>query len=312
MRHSKLFGAAALALTLVLAGCSSADVDSASDTDADQEALEDLEAEPEVNRHPDFPLPEVKGEWGELPSIQTIDDDPPTEIVAKLVTAGDGAEVAAGGLITAYYTGFLWDGKSFDSSFNHGEDPSTFSLNQVIQGWTYGLAGSRVGDRVLLIVPPEYGYGDVEQGSIPAGSTLIFVVDVAGAPGADLSPLEEADVQDVELPKGLLVDGALGAEPVIGFEEGAPSPTEQVELVLAEGNGPVITSSDTVVYHYRGMYWGTPTSVDGTWEQGPAASPAADSVFLGHHIGSRLLFVFPAETESDPANVMVVDVVAAY
>lgn len=295
---------------MALAGCSS---EKDQGEQPESEVLtEELTSGPEVNRSPDFPLPEVKGAWGEIPTIVPIDDDPPSEIVAKLITPGDGTEIAAGGMVTAYYTGFLWDGKTFDSSFNHGDGPSTFDLNRVVDGWKYGLAGTRVGDRVLLVVPPEYGYGDVEQGSIPAGSTLIFVVDVVDAPGADLSALSEAAPTDEKLPSGLLVEGALGAEPIIGFDQNAPAPTEAVELVLAEGKGDVITSENSVVYHYKGMYWGTPTSAEGTWEAGPTVIPAQDTVFLGHHVGSRLLFVFPAESDSQPANVMVVDIAAAY
>ncbi len=305
--------ATALSLLLApmaLAGCSSGQ-DLASEPESETLA-EELVSVPEVNRSPDFPLPEVKGEWGEIPTIVPIDDDPPGEIVAKLVMPGDGAEVAAGGMVTAYYTGFLWDGKTFDSSFNHGDDPSTFDLNRVVDGWKYGLAGARVGDRVLLIVPPKYGYGDAEQGSIPADSTLVFVVDVVDAPGADLSALSEATPTDEKLPNGLLVEGALGAEPVIGFDENVAAPTESVELVLAEGKGDVITAENSVIYHYKGMYWGTPTSAEGTWQTGPTVLPAEDTVFLGHHVGSRLLFVFPAESDAQPANVMVVDIAAAY
>jgi peptidylprolyl isomerase len=52
----------------------------------------------------------------------------------------------------------------------------------VIQGWSEGLAGQTVGSQVLLVIPPELGYGDEDagQGGIPGGSTLVFVVDILG------------------------------------------------------------------------------------------------------------------------------------
>ena len=67
----------------------------------------------------------------------------------------------------------------FDESFS--KKPVPFQLSQVVPGWTYGLEGVKVGSRVLLQIPPELGYGEAEQGAIPANSTLYFVVDVVKA-----------------------------------------------------------------------------------------------------------------------------------
>jgi peptidylprolyl isomerase len=54
-------------------------------------------------------------------------------------------------------------------------------LANLITGWQQGLAGQTVGSQVLLIVPPDLGYGANDNGSIPANSTLIFVVDILAA-----------------------------------------------------------------------------------------------------------------------------------
>ncbi len=302
--------AIAAASALGLAGCSSSDPGSAGT--AEQSETENLVDGPEVNRNPDFEVPTVSGQWGQVPEIKTIDGDPPKELVAKLITPGDGAEVAAGGLVTIYYTGFLWDGKTFDSSFNHGDEAMTLSLNSVIDGWKYGLPGSKVGDRILLIVPPEYGYGSVEQGNIPPDSTLIFVVDIVDVPGADLTPLKEATATDEQLPEGLKITGGLGEAPVIAYQEGAVAPTEQIEITLAKGGGDAVTSSNSVVYHYTGSYWGSQSASESTWQTGPTVQPAQDTVFLGQNVGDRILFVFPPEDESSPALVMIVDIVAVY
>ena len=266
---------------------------------------------PVVDRDPDFPLPEVSGSFDEAPIITPVDEAPPAQITYKLLIPGDGAEVHEDGIVTVNYAGVLWDGTPFDSSFVRGT-PATFSLNGVIEGWKYGLAGSRVGDRVLLVVPPEWGYGESGQGDISPNSTLVFVVDILDSPGSDLSALSEAEVTGNELPAGLLVDGALGEQPVIGFEEDADEPDQEVEVIIAEGTGPVITEADTVVYHYSGAYWGTPNKVDSTWESGPMTREARDSVFLGQHVGSRIAMIFPEGTNKQPATVMVVDIVAAY
>ena len=52
---------------------------------------------------------------------------------------------------------------------------------QVIDGWNQGLVGQTVGSQILLVVPPSLGYGTTAQGSIPANSTLVFVIDILAA-----------------------------------------------------------------------------------------------------------------------------------
>jgi FKBP-type peptidyl-prolyl cis-trans isomerase len=103
-------------------------------------------------------------------------------LVAQPLIKGDGIVVAEGQTVIVHYTGWLWDGAMFDSSWNRGS-PATITLEtgQLIDGWVQGLVGQTVGSQVLLIVPPELAYGDTTQGSIPAGSTLVFVVDILAA-----------------------------------------------------------------------------------------------------------------------------------
>lgn len=77
------------------------------------------------------------------------------------------------------YTGVLWDDKTeFDSSW--GKTPVSFSLDQVVEGFGEGLRGQTVGSQVLIVIPPELGYGDQANAAVPAGSTLVFVVDILG------------------------------------------------------------------------------------------------------------------------------------
>ena len=80
--------------------------------------------------------------------------------------------------IPAYYDTFK--GLKVNSSWDRGQ-PSDFSLDQVVKGWQQGLAGQTVGSQVLLVIPPDLGYGSQKQQSIPANSTLIFVVDILAA-----------------------------------------------------------------------------------------------------------------------------------
>ena len=129
-------------------------------------------------------LPTVAlGEDG-APTITVPGGDAPTDLVAQPLIEGRGAVVEAGQEILVHYTGVLWDGGTqFDSSWPE-DAPATFEIGTggVIKGWDEGLVGRRVGSQVLLVVPPDKGYG--EQGSgdaVPPGATLVFVVDILDA-----------------------------------------------------------------------------------------------------------------------------------
>ena len=101
-------------------------------------------------------------------------------LVSQDLIKGKGAEVKDTQTVVAHYTGWLLDGTQFDSSWDRGT-PSSFSLDEVIAGWKQGLAGHTVGSHVLLVVPPDLGYGNKDSGKIPANSTLVFVVDILAA-----------------------------------------------------------------------------------------------------------------------------------
>jgi peptidylprolyl isomerase len=96
---------------------------------------------------------------------------------------GEGAEVKLDDPVTVDYYGAVWNAQTaFDESFS-GE-PASFTLSKgaLIDGWVEGLQGVTVGSRVMLVIPPELGYGKEGSGEqIPGNSTLVFVVDVLGA-----------------------------------------------------------------------------------------------------------------------------------
>lgn len=116
------------------------------------------------------------------PSIEPLAGDAPTSLVVQPLIQGEGATVEAGQTILAHYSGWLWDGTPFDSSWTRGA-PASFGIGggQVIAGWDEGLVGQKVGSQVLLVVPPDKGYGAEGSGdTIPPNSTLVFVVDILG------------------------------------------------------------------------------------------------------------------------------------
>lgn len=79
--------------------------------------------------------------------------------------------------VKVHYHGTLIDGTVFDSSVQRGQ-PIDFGLHQVIPGWTEGLQLMTKGEKTRLFIPPHLGYGNRAAGSIPAGSVLIFDVEL--------------------------------------------------------------------------------------------------------------------------------------
>ena len=102
---------------------------------------------------------------------------------------GTGPVVKSGDHLVVNYEGKLENGTKFDSSYDRGEPfKLVLGVTQVIQGWTEGLAGMKVGGKRKLIIPPQLGYGQAGAGDvIPPNATLIFKVEVmsieASSPG---------------------------------------------------------------------------------------------------------------------------------
>jgi peptidylprolyl isomerase len=105
---------------------------------------------------------------GQVSDLQIIDIKP-----------GDGEAVPEGATITAHYTGALAnDGTIFQSSYDFG-DAISFGLNQVIQGWTKGVPGMRVGGTRRLIIPAVMAYGENSPAAnIPPNSDLVFDIEL--------------------------------------------------------------------------------------------------------------------------------------
>ena len=121
--------------------------------------------------HPNAPTP-VKG-----PGTTT-----PTGLQYWDLKVGTGATAAAGQQAEMQYTGWLPDGKEFDSSYHTGHTfPFQLGAGQVIKGWDEGVAGMKVGGMRQLRIPPQLAYGERGYpGAIPPSATLIFDVELVG------------------------------------------------------------------------------------------------------------------------------------
>lgn len=114
------------------------------------------------------------------PGLTIPKSDPPTDLKVAVVKQGDGAKVTKTNSMVVHYTGVLWEEQTvFDSSWEKGV-PTVFTADAIVPGLATALVGQQVGSQVLVVIPPELGYGDQASGAIPANATLVFVVDILG------------------------------------------------------------------------------------------------------------------------------------
>jgi FKBP-type peptidyl-prolyl cis-trans isomerase FkpA len=99
------------------------------------------------------------------------------------IRVGTGEVAKEGSHVRVHYTGWLTNGKKFDSSVDAGK-PFDFTIGngEVIKGWEEGVAGMKVGGKRQLRIPPALGYGaeGTPGGPIPPNATLIFDVQLLG------------------------------------------------------------------------------------------------------------------------------------
>jgi peptidylprolyl isomerase len=128
-------------------------------------------------------LPTVTLDATGKPSVSYTGANKPTDLVSQDLITGTGAAIVEGQSVTVNYTGWVWDGAQFDSSWDRGATATfTIASGSLIDGWVKGLVGKTVGSQVLLVIPPALGYGSAGQGTtIPGESTLVFVVDILAA-----------------------------------------------------------------------------------------------------------------------------------
>ncbi|MEU9031966.1 FKBP-type peptidyl-prolyl cis-trans isomerase [Streptomyces sp. NPDC048383] len=107
------------------------------------------------------------------------DTEPPAKLVSNYVIEGDGPVVKDTDNVVVKFNGKTWkDDKSFESTY--ATDSSvTWPMSELsVKGLKEGLLGKKTGSRILLVIPPADGFGDKEQGTIPANSTLVFSLDI--------------------------------------------------------------------------------------------------------------------------------------
>ncbi|WP_353066703.1 FKBP-type peptidyl-prolyl cis-trans isomerase [Arcanobacterium hippocoleae] len=176
-------------------------------------------------------------------SLVFPDTKPPKDLVVQVLKEGTGAEVAAKDFVIANYTGQVWGNeKHFDSSFKRGA-PSGFSLERVIEGWTKGIAGHKVGSQLIVIVPPEMGYGKAggnANAGIGADDVIAFYVEIVDSyalnQANDPNAVVEADLQALPV----AITGENGKPAQVKVKDGQEPPKEPGITVISRGSGALV------------------------------------------------------------------------
>jgi FKBP-type peptidyl-prolyl cis-trans isomerase len=116
------------------------------------------------------------------PGVVTL----PSGLQYKVITSGPktGPSPKLGDIIKVHYEGKLLDGTVFDSSFER-KQAAIMPLDGLVQAWLEALPMMKVGDEWVLYVPSELGYGERETGPIPAGSVMVFRLQLLGMLSVD-------------------------------------------------------------------------------------------------------------------------------
>jgi peptidylprolyl isomerase len=130
-------------------------------------------------------LPTVRVDASGRPAITLPKGAPPSALVVQPLVLGKGATIARGSQVRAQYLGVIWPGgREFDSSWRRGTAAGfTVGRGEIVAGLDRGLVGQTVGSRVVVVVPPDDGYGAAGNPAfgVRGSDTLVFVVDILDA-----------------------------------------------------------------------------------------------------------------------------------
>jgi peptidylprolyl isomerase len=274
-------------------------------------------------------LPKVSGKPGTDPVISIPNGDPANRLVVRTLSEGHGRTVRSSDFVVFHVEGKVWAGNRSVVDSYTSRQPQGLPLSTSMPAWKR-LAGQRVGSRVMMVVPPRYGYGAQgnPQANIMGSDTLVFVFDVLRA-----------------VPSNAAANGRTvpyhpsAADPKVSWSSKGASitvprakPPDRLGVtVLKQGNGQRVLNGQTVVVQYTGVVWRTGKVFDSTWQRKfPQAFVLGAGQVLagweqgigGRQVGTRLLLVVPPlmaygqqgrapDVDSGDTVVFVLDVVAA-
>lgn len=219
----------------------------------------------------------------------------PTGLALKVIKEGDGAVVADGDSVTVDYQGTnATSGDVFDQSY--GKTPATFATSGVVPGFGAALVGQKVGSQILVSIPPEFGYGETgsEGAGIKGTDTIVFVIEIKEAKGAELN----CDFKPGAASKAVKVTGAFSKAAKPTFTKPLKSAAIQ-RTILTAGKGAEPKAGDEVdvlLSIYNGRTGKKLSAEQGKLKAGdPATGDAFGAGISCVKVGSRVVTTVPAK-----------------
>ena len=298
--------AAALASTLLLAGCAGQEEPEVGSTEtpaADPSADPAAGPQPTAEDIAALEAVEVEGDLGEAPTLTFETPFTISAPVARMETEGDGAALEEGQQLSIHYVAFNGDtGEPLGQSTWETGTPQSLTLGDetIVTALTDVLSDAKVGSRVLFAAPGTEAIAATESTpELPATAATVMAIEIVDAKTVPT----RAEGEAVEPPAGLpVVTLAQNGEPSIEVPADAEKPTELVAQTLIEGSGEPVEVGDQVTVHYKGWLWDG-TEFDTSWNGEPFPTPigagqlipAWDEGLVGKTVGSQVLIVAPPE-----------------
>lgn len=248
----------------------------------------------------------VTGNFNKTPTVTIPSEQASTNLVISKPVQGSGAVLKAGNAALANLVLYKWSGSThslLDSTYSSG--PQIIPSQSDLSGITTALKGARMGSRLVVVLPPKYGYGTSGNSNlgVTGKDTLVWVIDLlqqyAGNQSAS-GPLLSSG--GGSLPT---VTAKSGAAPSITIPKNSP-PSSLSVTTLIKGSGPKLATGDTVVTQYVGYIWRTGDVFGSTWPSSSQPNGAPFSFELGGNVltgfseglsgvtvGSRVMVVIP-------------------
>jgi FKBP-type peptidyl-prolyl cis-trans isomerase len=283
----RLFAAllAPVAVTAVLAGCSSSPSPAAGTNNAVK----------------------VTGTASTAPTISIPAKPASKNLVTRTLIAGHGAKLTADDSYLANFDIYVWHGKTSKQLIStYKSTPQVLPVTMGLTGLQQALAGQRVGARVLAVLPPKYAYGSKGNSEIgvTGSDTMVWVVDLLKEFPPDASAVGQ-HVTDGggKLPTVSTTPGTTTA-PSVEIPKNSP-PSKLVVTTLIRGSGATIQKDQSIVVRYEGVIWRTGKTFNTNWPSATEPTlppnvftlgqliPAWNTGLIGQKVGSRVMLVVP-------------------
>jgi FKBP-type peptidyl-prolyl cis-trans isomerase len=248
----------------------------------------------------------VTGGFNKTPTVTIPTEQASSNLVISKPVQGTGAVLKAGNAALANLVLYKWSGTThslLDSTYTSG--PQIIPSQSDLSGITTALKGARMGSRLVVVLPPKYGYGASGNSNlgVTGKDTLVWVIDLLQQYSAN----QAASGSQVSTGGGTLpsVTAKTGEAPAVTIPKNSP-PSNLSVTTLIKGSGPKLATGDTVVTQYVGYIWRTGDVFGSTWPSSSQPQGAPFSFQLGGNVltgfndgltgvtvGSRVMLVIP-------------------